>query len=81
MMCECKGTVCSCQFAKEDPMLRSDDLMQDTANYLLTECNKEGHHVNANICQCKLKQINKLASDFLLTDHDSLIYKIRKLSE
>ncbi len=53
--CECKGTVCICETTTSSPDWRG------TATDLPTECNKEGHHVHANICQCKLKQIHEIA--------------------
>ncbi len=34
-----------------------------------------------DLLEDKLKQIHKLSNDFLLTDHDSLINKIRNLSK
>ena len=60
--CECTDTICICETTISSPDWRC------TATDLPTECNKEGHHVHANICQCKLKQINELAIA-LLYDH------------
>ena len=50
---------------------------------MLTECNKEGHHVHANICQCKLKQINAIAVKTLkdIAICRPALNKIKELSE
>ena len=52
--CECTDTICICETTISSPDWRC------TATDLPTECNNEGHHVHANICQCKLKQINEI---------------------